>query len=596
VTAAKASVNGTNNTTTKHEIDMTHGNIFLPRGNIVFEAGFAVLVVDYDVSNFAQTTADIRTYLTHVNTAIAKYQQHVLKNKDLIPFFHSLTQKTMYMMSQNSKIRNDISDILVSYSPVITNVTVSGPLRNKRFIFPALLLDWIIKVFDLNEGTDPSNSEHTTAAEQTLIHMKRMEFYQKHFLEIQSLMVPLHIAELHLLQFIYQLNNIEVALVSLYTHLNKLRAMINTIAQNKVTHDLISVSLFFDMLLDMQTLALRKNLQFYHTLSKNNLASFYQIAVPRAEYINDTILRVAIMIPLVSINTTYQTTQLLKIPTFLSNSTTSATYNYEGKYLISNNLTFVIYSDEKLAACRFNSPRLCPRCNARKTIQYPTCEMALFLQNENFIAEQCQIIINFNTPPFFKLISPLTNTWAYSVSHPLEFMTKCFDINTPIMHAIVLEHSGIFSLPAGCHFISTHIHLYSHNIITKHVSSRSDNFVTPIYFYASFGHIIEQQLLNATENLNLNLQNLSTTYGLSEEIDLTSLIELLEEERKIAAAKHFNKPWYQRFTDTLATILETISYAIIYSIASLLALTLCWRCLLYVLKKRRSRTQAGDSI
>lgn len=565
------------------EIVYKHGNLFSLVDTVQFISGSAVLVEEYELTSLLTTTHEIDTQIKQLEAMTT----NLLKNRtsgEYRALFKSVLIKIANFSTYNQAIRNDMQDIFQSYSPITTRVKINRT-RNKRFLNSVYA--WLITLFSLNQGDEASDSEHTTAAEQTLIHLKKQELYQQHTDSMMNIVIPYHAKKLSIIQLLFQINTIDITLVNLSTYLNKIRNMMNSLLQSRATHDLISTTDFYDMLLHLEGQAKKKGLAYYHTLEKHNLAYFYQIATAKAEFVSETILRVAILVPLVKQFDTFQLTKITKIPSFFNNTSSALTYNFLGKYLIHNKDFYAIFNEVELSACKLQSPLLCSLPKALLRQNMSSCELALFKQDEKLIKTKCEIVIHFSSPPFFVRLSQVTNEWAYSVPKPMEFIPDCLSSIEIPNTKIILENSGIFQLPIGCTFKNVHVHLHVHDVFTHTHSSDLSMPFTPINFPVTMAFEIEQQINELTENFKIEIQNLSSTYGMPESIDLNSLIELIKEERTKAAAKRYSKPWHQRLTDSLIAAFETIAYSISICAATALFLRLSLYGCIECIKARR---------
>lgn len=556
---------------------------------LTFVSGSAALIIEYEVTELLASTYDVDTQIQKLEYA-TKIFINDKKQASFRPLLQSILQKLGNFSILNRDIRTDMKDIFYSYSPVTTKIHKTRN-RDKRFLTNVYV--WIIDLFNLNEGDEPSYSEHTSAAEQTLIHVKRQEFYQKHNEAMLDILVPAHATQVSLLQLLFQTNTLDTIIVNFSTFLNKIRNMMNSLLQDRVTHDLISTTDFYAMLLHIAQQAENKGLTFYHPLEKQNLAYFYQIAEAKAEFVSDTLLRVAILIPMIQQNTTYQLIAITKIPTFINNTANTISHNFIGTHFIHNDEFYVVFDDQQINACKLQTPRLCPlpRALFHKTI--PSCELALFTNNEPMINLQCEITIRFSSPPFFNKISQPANEWTFSVSKPMEFIPQCISSDLQNQKTIILEGSGMIKLPPGCTFKSAHVHLHTHDIIMHNITTHPNIYFTPIFFSSDLTNKIEQQISALTDHLHIQLQNLSSTYGMPESIDLKSLIDLINEERRMAASKRYNRPWHQRLTDAAIGALETIAYSLSICAAALLFLRFSlWGCIMCIKARRQSPPRA----
>lgn len=562
-----------------------NGNLFLPFANVTFMEGSAILVVDYNASNIITTAHDIAAAINHSQIVIAKYiEANQRPNQYLFPMIRLLQNRLELLERRNDALLYEIEQTLLSFSSFQTS---HG--HDKRSAVGGLIIG-ISTYLILNHffSQDKPTLPGSPTLQNTIMQYKRMYIDQEHDELVLQILAPVQSTHLTLSQFMYQELSLENSYNTLLGTFNKLQHMLNSILIGRLTHDLIGVHEYYDLLVALKVDIINHGLDFYYPLRVDSLAMFYKNAQTRAEYMGNNILRVAIILPLIRPSRQFSLHQIIQLPNFLYQTNTSVSHQVQGNYIAINSEQYIILQETQLVNCLYDNPKLCPLTSPIQYFSVPSCEKALFFNDDTEIEEQCVTKVQLNTPPYFAKIPNRENEWAYSVPWSMQFKAECLPAPDSDQH-ITLTGSGLFSLPHNCSLINSYFNLRVHQKFElTDITSNLKILINPVVLNMSLAEQVEQNISEIFKNKEKKILELKKEVGLPKEINLQDYLTLLKEGDN---NQQSHKSWYHHIIDSVLSAVEYILYLLAVLAATFLSLQLLWWLFIWYIKKESSRPQ-----
>jgi hypothetical protein len=532
----------------------SHGMLFVALHNISFSGGSALAIIDHDFSSFFHNLNLTKRSISHLSTIITMQQKH----NSSIAAIAGANNSLALFDDQIKNIEHEFYDVLSTYT--ITFPAAKAPqipynyTRTNRAIPLALivvppLLSWISQFLHMRDDTFAQIPSSSAVQEISMVYLKKLEMQVTANTKLLNTLVSASTDQIHAVVLNKMIYKLQAQVLFLRSFLNQLRSMLLSLQTQKLTSDILPRPDLMQVLDALQVQLKADKKAFYFPVDDAHLSSFYQLAKSHAASLDGSLLRIVVVFPVIQTPNMFTLYEMHPIPQFIQNSNVAAYYETHHRYLavdtLHNNSALLSHSD--LSSCLFVDPKFCALQSRIFTPTAQLCEMALFFNNHQEIAQSCNIILRAKSPMFLMRMShKFTNAWVYSVAVPQILVPVC-DTFTP-NSTIILKDSGTLVIPQNCvlHHKDYQIFSISMYSISKKIATSQRNWYSVQHFNDSLAEDIVTKLDAITRTRDTQVAKFLDKYNIKDEINVDQMLIKIRADRDTS----HSQPWYMSFLFT----------------------------------------------